>query len=62
MSQGVVMMQSPGVVAPSVWTFVPDIFPQLPQNIAKEFSIHRLSQWNKFLVHDAFNVKKPNEQ
>jgi len=33
-------------------------FPQLPQRIAIEFSIHCLSWWNKFLMHDAFNVKK----
>jgi hypothetical protein len=51
------MMQDAGVVAPAVWTFAPDVFPQLPQNVAIEFSIHCLSWWNKFLMHDAFNKK-----
>jgi hypothetical protein len=36
---------------------VPDVFPQSPQTVAVEFSIHRLSWWNKFLMDDAFNVK-----
>jgi hypothetical protein len=52
------MVQDPGFVAPLVWTFAPEVFPQSPQNVAIEFSIHRLSCWNKFLMHDAFNVKK----
>jgi hypothetical protein len=54
------MVQDPGVVAPLVWTFAPDVFPQSPQKVAIEFSIHRLS-WNKFLMDDAFNVKKANQ-
>jgi hypothetical protein len=51
MSQSTVTMQGPGVVAPLVWTFAPNVFPQSLQNVAKEFSIHRLSWWNKFLMH-----------
>ena len=51
------MMQGPGVVAPLVWKFAPDVFPQSPQNIAIEFSIHCLS-----FMHNAFNVKKTNKQ
>jgi hypothetical protein len=38
--------------------FAPDIFPQPPQNIATEVSIHSLSWWNIFLMHDAVIVKK----
>jgi hypothetical protein len=38
----VVMVQGTGIIAPPDWTFVPDIFPQLPQNIATEVSIHGL--------------------
>jgi hypothetical protein len=52
------MMQGPGVVAPPFWTFAPDVFPQSPQIVEIEFSIHRLSCWKKFLVHNAINVKK----
>jgi hypothetical protein len=51
------MMQDPGVVAPLVWMFAPDVFPHSPQDVAIEFSIHRLSWWNKFIMHDAFSVK-----
>jgi hypothetical protein len=51
------MMQDLGAAVPLVWIFVLDFFPHLPQNIAIEFSIHRLSWWNKFLMHNAFNVK-----
>ena len=55
--QSVVMMQGPGVVAPLVWSFAPDVFCQASQNAAVEFSIHSLSWWNKFLMHDTFIVK-----
>jgi hypothetical protein len=55
------MMEGPRVVAPPVWIFAPDVFPQLPQIIAIEFFIHHLSWWNKFLVHYAFYVKKTNQ-
>jgi hypothetical protein len=58
MNQSVVMMQGPVVVSPLVWMFALDVFPQSPQNVAVEFSLHRLSWWNKFLMHDAFSVKK----
>jgi len=51
------MIQGPEVVAPLAWKFGLDVFPQSPQNVAREFSIHRLSWWNKSLMHDAFNVK-----
>ena len=54
-SWSVVMMQDLGVVSSLVWMFAPDVFPQLPRNVAIQFSIHRLSCWNKFLMHDAFN-------
>ena len=53
-----VMMLGPGVVAPIVLKFALDFFlSQSPQNFAIEFSIHRLSWWNKFLMDDAFNIK-----
>jgi hypothetical protein len=55
------MMQGPGVVAPPLWMFAPDVFPQSPQNVATEFFNHHLSWWNKFLVHDAFYVEKTNQ-
>ena len=48
---------SRSVVAPLVWTFAPGVFPRSPQNVAMEFSIHRLPWSNKFLMHDAFNVE-----
>jgi hypothetical protein len=57
MSQSVVTIQGPGVVAPLAWTFAPNVLPQLPQNIAIKFSIHHLSWWNKFIMHNAFSVK-----
>jgi hypothetical protein len=57
----VVMVQVPGIVVPLDWTFAPDVFPQLPQNIAIEVSIHGLSWWNKFLMHIAFSVKITNQ-
>jgi hypothetical protein len=56
-SQSIVMMQGPVVVAPLAWLFAPDVFCQASQNAALEFSIHSLSWWNKFLMHDTFNVK-----
>jgi hypothetical protein len=56
MCQSVFMILDPGVFAPLVWTFVPDVVPQLPQDVATEFSIHHLSWWNKFLMHDALNI------
>jgi hypothetical protein len=57
-SWSIVMMRSPGIVAQLVWMFVPDIFPQLPQNVAIEFSCQRLSWWIIFLIDDAFIVNK----
>jgi hypothetical protein len=36
------------------------ITPQAPQNIATDDSVHSLFWWNKFLMHDAFGVKKTN--
>ena len=56
-SRSALMMHGSGTVAPLVWTFAPDVFPQSPRTFATEFSIHHLSWWNKFLIHDAFNVK-----
>jgi len=44
-----------GVVAPLVWRFAPDVFPHLPQDVVIEFSIHRMSWWNKFLMHNTFS-------
>jgi hypothetical protein len=38
--------------------FAPDVFPELPQNVEIDFYIHRLSQWNKLLMHVAFSVSK----
>ena len=57
MSQSIVFMQGPGVVVQLVWTFALDVFPHSPQDVAIEFSIHHLSWWNKFLMHDAFLAK-----
>jgi hypothetical protein len=34
-----VVPQSPRIVVPLDWTFAPDVFPQLPQNIATEIPI-----------------------
>ena len=56
-SRSIIMMQGPGVVMPLVWTFAPNVFLQWLQNVTVEFSIHRLSWWNKFLIHIAFIVK-----
>jgi hypothetical protein len=53
-----VMMPGPGVLAPLVWTFVPDVYPQSPKNVAIEFFIHHLAWWNKFLMHGAINWKR----
>jgi len=52
------MMQGPGVVVPLVCTLVPNVLLQSPQSVSIEFSIHCFSWWNKFLIHDAFSVKK----
>jgi hypothetical protein len=54
------MTQDPGNVAPLDWMFMPGIFFQPPQIITIEVSIHGLLWWNKFLMHDAFGVKKIN--
>jgi hypothetical protein len=48
------MVQGPGIFVPFDWTFVQDIFPHPPQNIAIEVSIQGLSWWNKFLMYDSF--------
>jgi hypothetical protein len=55
------MVQGPAIVAPLDWAFAPDVFFQPPQNTAIEVSIHGLSWWNKFLMHDAFSVKQTNQ-
>jgi len=55
--QCIVMILDSGVVVPLVWMYVPDVVPLSPQNIAIEFSIHRPSWWNKFLMRDVLNVK-----
>jgi hypothetical protein len=54
------MVQGPGIVAPLDWTIKPEVFPQLPQNIAIEISIHGPSWLKKLLMHDAFSVKGTN--
>jgi hypothetical protein len=54
------MVQGPGIVALLEWMFVPDVFPQPPQNIAIDISIHGLSWRNRFLMHNAFIIKKIN--
>jgi hypothetical protein len=61
-STSILMMQCSGVVAPTVWTFAPDVFPQSSQNFATDFSVHRLSWWDKFLLHDALITKKKKNQ
>jgi hypothetical protein len=58
----IVMMQGPGVVVRLIWTFALDIFHQSSQNVTTEFTIHHLFWWNKFLMHDAFSVKKKTNQ
>jgi len=42
-SWSIVMIQGPIVVAPLVCGFALDVFPQSPQNVAIEFSLHSLS-------------------
>jgi len=54
----IVMTQGPGIVVPLVCTLVLNVFPLSRQSITIEFSIHCLCWWNKFLMHDAFVVKK----
>jgi len=54
-SQNIVMIQGPRVVAPIVWALALDVFPHSPQNVTMEFSC--LSWWNKFLMHNTFSVK-----
>ena len=56
-SHSVVMMQGPGVVTPLAWTFTPDVSLNPLRMSQYNFSFHRLSWWNKFLMHDAFSVK-----
>jgi len=56
----IVMMQGPGVVVQLVWTFVLNVFPHSSHIVIVDFTIHRLSWWNIFLTHDAFNVKNPS--
>jgi hypothetical protein len=46
-----------GIVASMDWMFAPDVFPQPPQNIAIEISIHGVSWWNKFLMRNAYKNK-----
>jgi len=60
-SQNVLMLQGPGFVAPLVWTFALDVYLQSSQNVTIEFSIHRLTWWNEFLMYDVFSVKKTNQ-
>ena len=60
MTQTIVMMQGPGDVVPLVWTFVLDVFPHSPQNIAIEFSIHRPGGTN-FLCMMPSVSKKTNQ-
>jgi hypothetical protein len=51
------MTLGPGVVAAFLWTFLLDVFVQSPQNFAREFKIHRMSWWKKFLMYNDFNIK-----
>ena len=51
------MIQCPRDFATLLQRWSPVVFPRSPQNVAIEYSIHRLSGWNKFLMHDAFNIK-----
>jgi hypothetical protein len=48
------MVQGQGIVAPLDWMLVPNIFPQPPQNISIEISIH-------FLMYNAVSVKKATQ-
>jgi hypothetical protein len=51
--RSVVMLQGPGVVL-FVWTFAPDVLTLIASELRNGISIHHLSWWNKFLMHDVF--------
>jgi hypothetical protein len=52
------MVQGLEIVMPLYWMYALDAFPEPAQIITIEVSFHGLSWWNKFLIHDAFSVKK----
>jgi len=54
----VVMVEKPIVFLPLVWTFVPNAFPQLLQNLTVKLAIDGLTRGYEFLVGNALDVKK----
>jgi hypothetical protein len=49
-TQGVVMMQQPGLFLPKFGVTSSHVFLQLPQNVAAEPRIHSLVCWDKLFV------------
>ena len=61
MRWGVVMVKQPGLFSPKFEATSSRVFTQLPQNFTVEPGIHSLACWDKFLVHNSFDVKESDD-
>jgi hypothetical protein len=57
----VVVVEKP-IVLQLVWMFVPNALPQLLQNLTVKLAIDSLTRGYKFLVDNALDVEKKNDQ
>jgi len=56
------MVEQPIVFVPLVWTFVPTALPQPLQNLTVKLAIDSLIRGYKFLVDNALDVAKNDQQ
>ena len=62
MSGRVVMVEKPIVFLPLVWTFAPYALPQPQQNLTVKLAIDGLTRGYEFIVDNALDVGKENDQ
>jgi hypothetical protein len=58
----IVMVEKPIVVLPLFWTFAPNALPQPLQNLTVKLTIDGLTRGYEFLVDNALDVEKNNQQ
>jgi hypothetical protein len=58
----IVIMEQPIARAPQFRSFSPNVLPQVTKNIAVELGVYGLAFGGKFMVHNPWDVEKPDEE
>ena len=61
MRRGVVTVKQSGLFLPKFGVTSLHVFTQLPQNVTVEPRIHSLACWDKFFVHNPFDIKESDD-